>query len=387
MMIPPPANWKPKLKGTMRAWIGKRAAGFNKDGSCKSKGANTKYRSRIIRTELLRVTHMKDKSELTPEDHIVLEKEKLYKTSSISRGRKYINTPNGKEKNHAINVVIRKRLQDKRAVCVENFIKENEIDIDTVILSDEGAFNYILNLLDDKNSQIGKGIFDALCGMTLREAFWDGGFDGAMYALTSRGDASIGAAQSEAVRFITCNYQNAPVLSRGSDGKRFKYSDKEFKDLELVYCPIWIGSTYANCTTVESAFQLLFDFLTIGQHRLWLKSGVGRSKLALRKCDMKYIEDSGDKNPKFMCGITIIKNVSVLERNTDSRGKDVVAYITGGQGTTCKVNQPKNPKPIWNKSQRKALKTAQETLGPNYMVLKECRKRKAEFMGDSVMRW
>ena len=366
-LIPPPANWKPELTGTMRTWTWKRAAGFNEDGSCKSKGANTKARSRIVRTELLRVTHMKDESELTPEDHIVLGKEKLYKTSSSFRTNKYLGTPCGKEKNHLINVVMRKRLQDKRAARADNFIDENEIDIDTGTLSDQDAFNHILTVFDDKDSPMGKDLFDALGGMTLRESFWDGKFDGAMYALSSRGAADIGRAKSEAVRFLTCNYQNAPVLVRGSDGKRFKYGDKEFKNLELVYCPIWMGSTYASCTTVESAFQLLFDFLVIGQHRLWLKSGVGRSKLTLRKCDMKYIEGSGGKPPKFMVGLSIIKNISVVERETNPNGRDVVLSITAGLGVACQVNQPRRAAPLCNESQREALVTAQKTLGPNFM--------------------
>ena len=94
---------------------------------------------------------------------------------------------------------------------------------------------------------------------------------------------------------------------------------------------------------------------------------------------MNYIENSGDKNPKFVFGITIINNVSVVERTTDSNGKNVVSCIKGGLGTKCKVNQPRSHKPFCNKSQRKALAEAQATLG---MTNKECRKRKIEFLSD-----
>ena len=267
---------------------------------------------------------------------------------------------------------------------VTKFISDNNLDIGTGVLSDEDAFKYVVEIMDDKTTAMGKDIFDALGGMTLRTSLWDGGFNGAVYALTARGEA-FGGGHAEYIRFLVNNRRNPSTLTH-PDGKHFKYSDPEFKNLQTTFVPLRICNSYANCTTMESAFQLLFDFLEVGSQRLWLRSGNGRSNLALRKSDMKYIEVTGDKNPKFVFGITIIKNVSV-ERTTDSNGKEIASFITAGIGTRCKVNQPFRPKPFCNKSQRKALDTAQQTLGPNYMAVSESRKRKAEHLGDSVLRW
>ena len=383
-MIPPPPTWKPGLKGTSLAWEWRRAAGVNKDGSAKTRNAHTHERKYILRLERFRVLKLKDKSEWTQSDHDMVDKDKLRKSKvGIQR-----------HKNHSIPIVRRKlnlqrnvygqRIRKANMDKVAKYISDNNIDIDTGVTFDEDAFKDLVELMDDKTSTIGKAIFDAL-GMTLRESFWDGNFNGAMYALTSRGDGDVGAGAAEAVRFLV-NNRGTTILTH-PDGKDFKYSQSEFKNLQTTYVPLRICNSFANCTTMESAFQLLFDFLPLGSRRLWLRSGVGRSYLALRKMDMKYIEKSGDKSPKFMCGITIIRNVSVSERTTDPNGKEIVSFITCGIGTRCKVNQPKIPKQLCSKSQQKALETAQETLGPNYMAVEECRKRKAEHLGDSVLRW
>ena len=82
---------------------------------------------------------------------------------------------------------------------------------------------------------------------------------------------------------------------------------------------------------------------------------------------MKYIAANKDQPIRFVCGITIIKNVSVVERTTDSNGKDIVVSITAGLGTKCQVNQPLQPTPLCNESQGEALAAAQATLGPNFM--------------------
>jgi hypothetical protein len=314
-----------------------------------------------------------------------MDTEKCRKMTVFHQRRGYLKNPEVRHKNNLRSIARDARIRKEKMDTVTKFISDNNLDVCTGVLSDEDAFQYIVELMDDKTTAIGKDIFDALGGMTLRTSLWDGGFNGAVYALTARGEA-FGGAHAEYIRFLVNNRRNQSTLTH-PDGKHFKYSDPEFKNLKTTFVPIRICNSFANCTTMESAFQLLFDYLDVGSRRLWLRSGTGRSSLALRKSDMKYIEVTGDKNPKFVFGITIIKNVSVLERTTDSNEKEIVSFIKCGLGTTCKVNQPKTSKPIWNKSQRKALKTAQETLGPNYMVLKECRKRKAEFMGDSVMRW
>ena len=364
-ILPPPASWRPDLKGTVRAGEWQRAAGLNKDGSSKTWAAHGLSRKYILRDDRLRLIRLKDKSEFTPEDHRLLEKEKRRKSAEYMDHRKRHDIAAVRLKSNLQSVGYNRNRRKKKMEEAAKFISDKQLDIDTGVLSDKDAFEYILDLMDDNTSPIGKDIFDALCGMTLRTALWNGEFNGAIYALTSRG-AAVGRAGSEYIRFIVNTPRNTPALTH-SDGKRFKYSEREFKNLQATYVLLRACNSYANCTTMESAFQLLFDFLEIGRHRLWLRSGTGYSKLALRKCDIKYIEETGDKNPKFMCGITIIKNVSVLERNTDSNDKKVVAYITCGLGTKCKVNQPLSPTPFCNESQREALVTAQKTLGPNFM--------------------
>ena len=299
---------------------------------------------------------------------------KIYLAIPENHAKKLIQAAN----NNAIQKVI---IQEKKAAVVEEFILNTGIDITTVPLSDAHAFNYIMDLMEDTDSVIGKAIFDALGGMTLRTAFWDGEFNGAMYALISRGAADVGGCHAEAIRFLLNNKcGSSTVLTRADNGERFRYTDQEFKDLELVYCPIRVCNNYADVTTMESAFQLLFDYLEVGRHRLWLRSGNGYSKLILRKVDMKYIKDTNDDNPKFMFGITILKKVSVVERTTDSNGKDVVVSITGGLGTKCRVNQPLRSAPICNESQREALAAAQATLGPNFRD--RSRKRKAAVLDE-----
>jgi len=382
-LIPPPAKWKPELKGCNRAWHWQRAAGVNKDGSCKTSGEHGKKRGKIIKNERLRVIHSKRKSEWTQEDRKFLDQEKLQKSRNDTSHKKWRTTNRLKirmESNER-----NKKKRKKQMEEVTKFISKNNLEIDTNVLSNEDAFQYLVELMDDKTTPIGKDIFDAFGGMTLRKALWEGHFSGSVYALASRGHP-VGGSGSEYIRFIASNYDKTIVLTH-PDGKRFKYSDREFKDLQTTFVTLRVCSSYANCTKIESAFQLLFDFMEVGSRKLWQWSGNGHSDLALRKCDMKYIKDTGDKNPKFICGLTIIKNVSVVERTTDSNGKDVAAFITGGLGTKCKVNQPISVDRNCNESQRKALKTTQETLGPNYMAVTECRKRKAEFMEDSVMRW
>ena len=48
-MIPPPASWKPELRGTARSWRWYRAAGVNADGSEKTSSAHSCLRSAILR--------------------------------------------------------------------------------------------------------------------------------------------------------------------------------------------------------------------------------------------------------------------------------------------------------------------------------------------------
>ena len=379
-MIPPPSNWRDDLNGNARVVAWRFAAGVKNNGNCRNLVAHIRARSNILRDERLRVIRLKDKAVWTPTDHKMLEKEKLRKSRELYHRKKHFAIPANRLKKNLQTSKIEQAHRKEQMKEVAKFISDNNINIDTRVFSDEDAFKYIVELMDDKTSSIGKDIFDAL-GMTLRESFWEGQFNGAIYALTTRGEADHKGSSAEYIRFIVNNYEGTTVLTQPG-GEKFKFNDPEFKNLRSTFVPLCFCNTYASCTTMESAFQLLFHFLELGSQRLWLRSGQGCSDLALRKCDMKYIQQSGDKNPIFVCGITIVKNISVVGRTIDSEGKSVVDYITCGLGTKCKVNQPISFGRNCSESQEKALKTAQETLGPNYIDAKECGKRKIEFLSD-----
>jgi hypothetical protein len=133
--------------------------------------------------------------------------------------------------------------------------------------------------------------------------------------------------------------------------------------------------TGAGCSAIN--YQSLFNFLELGRHRLWKTSGQGNSDLLLRKVDIKYMKENDNLLPKFLFGITILKNVSVIERGIDGNGNDVVRSISGGKGTVCNVNYPTRMGAHINDSQRDALAKAQATLPPNFMD-RAARKRKAD---------
>jgi hypothetical protein len=273
--------------------------------------------------------------------------------------------PENRENHRIANAAWRVKKRQKKDDGVITFILYNAIQVNTVPRSHAYAFNYIVELLDDKDSVIGSDLYKKL-GMTLMEAFWDGKFDGAIYPHVARGQSSVGDSTAEYIQFLVRTSANN-VLTRADNGDHFKYTDKQFKDLGVTFCPIFICNSYGDVTTMESAFQLIFDFLTIGRHRLWKQSGAGRFPRALRTCDIKYIKESGDKEPRFMFGLTILKNVSVVERTIDANGRDVVSAITAGLGVKCKVNQPLRDTPICNAEQRTALEAAREKLPPNFM--------------------
>jgi hypothetical protein len=293
----------------------------------------------------------------------------------------WLEIPENREKNRVNCAAYRARIRMEKMEAAHTFIQLHGLELGgDKPLTDEAAFDEAYNIFHDKESTMGKVLFEALGGMTPREAFWDGkSRDLAMYVSAARGDGGAGKSNAEGIRFLVKNGKNTTVLTH-MDGKDFKYGDRAFKNLELVYCPVYVSRSYADCTKVESALQLLFNFLEVGSKRLWLRSGVGRFHRPLRSCDMKFIEnperDAKDMNLSFMCGITILKNVEVLARNTDSdSGKDIVTSIRAGLGTTCNVNQPKRGKPVCSVEQKTALVSTLKRLGPNFMDLN--RKRKA----------
>ena len=366
----PPVNWKPELDLESRTLAWKYAAGNNKDGSAKSNSSHARTRQH----EIIRFINSKYVADRTTEEKQILQKCNLARLRQQTNLGIRTSSPAGVLQIRKSSKKSTLKILKKKSDNVSKFVEETGMDLDAGVLSDQDAFKFVLELIEDYESVVGKAIFDALGGMTLRTAFWEGGSNAAMYALTSRGAADVGGATAEYVRFLLRNAKNMPILTHTDNNKRFKYSDQEFKDLELVYCPIKSCNSFADVTTLESAFQILFDFLEIGSKRLWKVSGHGKSSLLLRKVDMKYIKDTGDKNPKFMFGITILKNVSVLRRSPNANGNDTAVSITAGRGTKCNVNWPVRSNPIVSESQREELIKAQATLPPNFMERDRMRK-------------
>jgi hypothetical protein len=440
-LTPPRPEWFPELEEESRAYKWRYAAGWKKDGSEKSRNAHDQARNRINHRLAVRSATSKTADTITAEDVEALDKQENMKSTAIDRRansderlevirsksvrertyeehkiikkadgvlktahtyrtqplvkalravraalpenvekRKiYASLPENKAKSKVYAIARAAQLTKKKLDKAHAFINENgiNIDIDAAPLSDRQAFQYILSLIDDTDSAVGQYIFHVLDGMTLRTAFWEGKSDSAMYALMSRGDAMMGASKAESIRFLVANKTNMPTLTNGDTNKRFKYTEQQFKDLQLVYCPIAAFNTYSDVTTLESAFQLFFDFLEVGSQRLWKVSGVGNSILPLRKCDRLYTARTNDKDLRYMFGITVMKNVVVTKRAADAHVNDAVVSITGGLGTKCNVNQGSRRAPIRNDSQHAALIDAHSSLPRNFREMAKF-KRKAD---------
>jgi hypothetical protein len=396
-MVLPFKSWREDLKGTARSWHWWRAAGFKKDGSDKSRKAHSEARLVLHRIEKLRLIDAKDVDDITPEDIEFLDKETLRVGKKNANRKKWLakpgnvakeaatkakrrakpgnaakaaatNTewrakPENKVKRNAIQAKWRIGMNAKKAVSVDKFSEESGCDTRADPLTDVEAFTDVRKLIEDEDSDIGQEIFKLL-GMTLKQAFWDGQGTAAMYPCASRGDASIGGSTAESINFMVG--RKAPILTNGVSKTPFKSTQQNFNKLGLRYIPLYSTTSYGNCTTMESAFQLFFDFLPIGSYRLWKQSGAGNFHRPLRTNDMDYITKTGDLNPKFVFGITFISNVAVIQRGIDAEGMDIVKSISAGNGVQCDVNQPLNSKPNMTASQESARAAVYATLPPHF---------------------
>jgi hypothetical protein len=410
----PDESWRPDLSEEERTETWKYAAGLNADGSSKTakEHGNARKKFRREAAKALKAKQLNGIVLTVPEEAALdADKDRMGKDAENDRRSRETHAAsiktirdkqlNGVEltgpeileldeeevrgkKKKVYDAARNARIRMEKMEAAHAFIQLHGLKLGgDKPLTDEAAFDIAYNICDDKESTMGKVLFEALGGMTLREAFLDGkSRDLAMYISAARGDGGVGDSKAESIRFLVKNSNKTTVLTH-MDGKDFNYSDPAFKNLELVYCFVYVSRSYADCTKVESALQLLFNFLEVGSKRLWLRSGVGRFHRPLRTYDMRFIEeikkkggDAKDMNLSFMCGITILKNVEVLARNTDSdSGKDIVTSIRAGLGTTCNVNQPKMGKPVCSVEQKSALVSTLKRLGPNFMDLN--RKRKA----------
>ncbi|KAJ1482394.1 hypothetical protein T484DRAFT_1747609 [Baffinella frigidus] len=368
-LIPPPAGWRNDLDEDERAELWRYAAGLNDDDTSKTASAHSDARRDIRWKDKVDAAKQTNPGERTLEEINTILEDIKRKAGSVDRSR-------------ANRMII--AAEKMEAALLWAALKGLPV-ANQAPLSETDACNIVFKLFDDRDSIL----FDALGGKTLREACWNGNSTDAIYVLASRGMGDVGASSAEGIRFLVNNTGNKTTVLTKMDGDDFKYSNKEFKKLDLVYCPVYMSNSFADCTAVELVFQLLLNFLEIGSRRLWLQSNVGRYHRPLRTCDMQYIdrlETEGNhedaKNIKFVCGITILKNVSVLERKTDPvTGKDVVASIKTGSGTTCMVHQPlKNPL-YSSEAQKSALSVLRTKLGLNF--IDRNRKRKAATLSDT----
>ncbi|KAJ1464260.1 hypothetical protein T484DRAFT_3646454 [Baffinella frigidus] len=377
-IIPPPpdcswarerSNWSKEAFD--EAW--RFAAGTDENGNYKSATAHSQRRESIRWDHKVLVAMSKDEGDRSPAERAVIEKEEALKLHTKEYGAAYD----------------LKKAAEKLEIT-HALMKENNIRIVEKIRNAKDAFDLAFNLFDDKDSEYGKLIFETLGGKTLREAFWDGKSDDlAMYILASRGMGDLGRSQAESIRFLVGNSGSPTTVLTHMDGTDFKYSERAFKKLEPVYCPVGVFESYGDCTAVEAALQLIFDFLEVGSKRLWLQSGIGLDSRPLRGRDIRLIkkmqEDGGyqkDNQLVFVCGITILKNVEVLSRGENINGKDIVTSIKVGSGTTCRVHQPMAPNPRCNVEQTAALVETLQRLGPNFVDLN--RKRKAGVLGQDT---
>ncbi|KAJ1482407.1 hypothetical protein T484DRAFT_1747622 [Baffinella frigidus] len=368
-LIPPPAGWRNDLDEDERAELWRYAAGLNDDDTSKTAQAHADARAEIRWKDKVDAAKQTNPSERTLEEINTILEDIKRKAEDVDRSR-----------------ATRMRLDAEKTEATLLWAALKGLPVaNQAPLSETDACNIVFKLFDDRDSIL----FDALGGKTLKEACWNGNSTDAIYVLASRGMGNVGDSKAEGIRFLVNNTGNKTTVLTKMDGDDFKYSNKEFKKLDLVYCPVYMSNSFADCTAVESVFQLLLNFLEIGSRRLWLQSNVGRYHRPLRTYDMRYIdrlEKEGNhedaKNINFVCGITILKNVSVLERKTDPvTGKDVVASIKTGNGTTCMVHQPRRKPHYSSEAQKSALSVLRTKLGLNF--IDRNRKQKAATLSDT----
>jgi hypothetical protein len=363
-MIPPPAGWKPELVGEARAEKWKYAAGLDDNGNLKNAMAHAQARIVILRNARIEEVNGKALCDRTEEDHAVIKTEDVRKAKQIQMSKAY-------------NM---KQLQKRQDVCDAFLEKHPELLVVTdKPLTEQEAFDIALKLVDDKDSEYGKRLFEKLGSKTLRQALYEPESSTAVYVGAGRGFGK------ESYRFMV-DQRTMTTLTR-EDGTNFKSKDLDYKNLDLVSVEIGHFTSWSDCTAIEAAMQLILDDLEVGSQRLWLQSGVGRDRRQLRGRDAKYIEKrqaaGEDGNLTFVCFITILKNVEVLSRCTDTvTGKDVVERIKAGSGTICRVHQPRS-QPRCNPAQKAALDAARIKLGFNCIDINRKRKLDDLLSADS----
>ena len=344
-IIPPPDTWRPELVGEKRTETWKYAAGLNDNGSAKNARAHADARKAIIYKARVDEAKDKDLCDRTPEDHIAIKKDNELKAEQKQRSATH-DMKKQEKKQDACNAFLEKH--PELLAAADKPMTEQE------------AFDIAFKLFDDKESEL----FDKLGSKTLHQALCDANPSTAIYVGAGRwfGD--------ESYRFVVNNYGSPTTVLTRMDGTSFKAKDQDYQNLELISVPVGHYRSWADCTAVEAALQLILDDLEVGSKRLWLQSGVGRDRRQLRVRDANYIEKlkakGEDCNLTFVCFITVLKNVEVLSRGKDTiTGQDVVESIKAGAGTICRVHQPKNPKPRSDLKQKDALCATQLKLGLN----------------------
>jgi hypothetical protein len=161
----------------------------------------------------------------------------------------------------------------------------------------------------------------------------------------ARGDGVTkrpGQGYSEAERFILND--PVPILTEYDTGKRYKVGTDSYKDLGMTYIPLVQFDTACACSAFETKLQVLFDSRRYGIQRLWKQAGAGKLYQKYRRCDINYMQKTGDYSPVFTVGMSVIPHVRMQSSNS---AHYVTSMTSGVEGQLSAINPPARWKNTW----------------------------------------
>ena len=257
-----------------------------------------------------------------------------------ARALAHRNLPENKAREQARNRARASRVQRIEKQYVKNFlVKHPELVVTSGKLTDAEARVQLMELLHSRAPHL----LGALSGMTLHEAFVKRKLNASMYIYLARGTGlqkCSGRNYSESERFLV-NDPN-PTLTQ-LDGSHYKVSQQAYKDLGLKFLPMATFETASACATFEAGAQEYFDKRWLGGEKLWKVTGAGRVRATFRRCDISYMERTGDYTSVFTCGITWTEGVCFQGLNDQNQ----LTRIVSGEGQESKVHQRKRWADTW----------------------------------------
>jgi hypothetical protein len=225
---------------------------------------------------------------------------------------------------------------------VTSFLREHpHVPVTSGTMTDREAHLQMLELIHCTN----KTILDRFNGMSIYDAFKKRGMGhSSVYVYLSRGsglERRPGQSYAECERFLVADAN--PILTQ-IDGRHYKPSMSEYKNLELCSMALRSYDTVSAASKVEAALQHFLDGLGYGHQKLWKIAGVGKIRAMFRRCDINNMVKTGDYRPEFTVGISWIDQVRWRSTNADN----VLASITcGTEGQPSKINRPKRWANTW----------------------------------------